>query len=891
MFAVEKHVQGSLPDDLHNVAVRGPKGWRFNSEILTILAGDLGIEAVAGLDGNPLSIADLQTLDSEFVYDNVARRLTRERLMRILVGLRHFVKGEQLDYQWARRGDPSTWMRALLTWDDPDGEFTIDSSELFDGWGKPFAIRKAKGGRARFTFLEPIVGYELVSAGPDGRFGSADDVFDPFARVLGQKSIYGQAVGEDALLARLRGVELGRATIAALSEVFEIAVPVWEASQGEATRQSWGRPALLQKQPRELEAQAVGDASHSSSVFAPLASPSSQLQVQLSADPRQYLVLAGLYTSDGMFAMDQKPLHAGAPLLIDASMPPRLRPNEPLRVPLHLIGLDRAQEFELRASGGGRVQVEVEGKTHISLLAGETRTVYLRVSATRVGRGTIDIRFHSPEGALLRKFQHQLPVMWNGSLRAQHSGALAKNEATLALAMPAKVKPVRSTLVVSAPRDLLRDPGFARVLARYPEVLAWAHSMRGEALPAPLLAALSRREAGHRSMPTLVAASAAVAWSATEESPEIDSARNLAIHGLRAMSAPNSLRERSALLVALASGASLFDDASSADPVTALVAQLRSDGWYAPRTEKSRPTVMARLAAGLLLADGEDMPGRQLFHLAQAELVPGDHGGKTLVGENGSQLDAWIGTLALAIAARQLGEEEILAELVQSIAPRSYLGMQGEVEPAFWLLAASAYGVFGIEDASSGTATLAGKTHKLKFVDGIATMALPRQSSKVVLHSASPVLARVEARYVRPLGPASDSPLSAKIGGELGHSGDSAALEVTVHNASSEAIARPIVELILPSAALLSTQGLATIAAIAGVDFVDEPDGAGLLRMHLHELGPKQDRRISLPIQWIGEGKVRGLAVSVYDANEPWQISSTAGRSMMLVPAPEENWK
>ena len=329
----------------------------------------------------------------------------------------------------------------------------------------------------------------------------------------------------------------------------------------------------------------------------------------------------------------------------------------------------------------------------------------------------------------------------------------------------------------------------------------------------------------------------------------------------------------------------------SGDPVTDLVNRLRNEGWHAPRTERNRPTLMARLSAGLLLADSEDMAGRKLFELARAKLVAGAHGGKTLLGEKGREIDGWIGTLALAIAARQLGEESLLKELAKSIAPRSYLGMQGAVEPAFWLLAASAYGVFGIEPAGSAMASVAGKSHPLQFREGVATLALPKSGGTVLIKTQRPVLVRVEARYVRPVVKTKASALSAQIQGEVGYSGDTAALEVLIRNGSGKAVERPVVEIELPSAASLSPAALETMAATEGILRIVPPDLAGVLRIYLSALGAKQDRRFALPILWIGEGKVSGLSSTVFDASTPWLISSNPGRTIELKAAPVETWE
>ncbi len=160
-----------------------------------------------------------------------------------------------------------------------------------------------------------------------------------------------------------------------------------------------------------------------------------------------------------------------------------------------------------------------------------------------------------------------------------------------------------------------------------------------------------------------------------------------------------------------------------------------------------------------------------------------------------------------------------------------------------------------------------------------------------MLKSSAPVLARVEARYVRPVEQSEASALSVRIQGEVGHSDTTAALEVVVKNASSEAIRRPVLEIVLPSAALLSAPALEAIANDSSVARVEKPDRAGVLRIHLASLGAKQKKHIPLPIVWVGEGKVKGLSVSVYDANTPWLISSTPGRTIHLKPAPVETWK
>ncbi|HEY8427910.1 MAG TPA: hypothetical protein VIL20_06025, partial [Sandaracinaceae bacterium] len=223
MRAVESYVAFSVPGALEEVAVREARGHRFNAAILeaALSHAGLGGENATALDGEPLDVAALRAMDPAFTYDNVARRITRERLWRAAWMLRQLVRDRQLDLPWARRGDPAQYLAAMLEADDVEWEEAPERSHLFDAWGRPFALRPARG-RARFTFLEPVPGWEIVSAGPDGRFGTGDDLADPFARVLPSGGLYAEAVGEDELLARLNGVALGRATAETLGELFEV---------------------------------------------------------------------------------------------------------------------------------------------------------------------------------------------------------------------------------------------------------------------------------------------------------------------------------------------------------------------------------------------------------------------------------------------------------------------------------------------------------------------------------------------------------------------------------------------------------------------------------------------------------------------------------------------
>ncbi|HJL29963.1 MAG TPA: hypothetical protein RMI62_12890, partial [Polyangiaceae bacterium LLY-WYZ-15_(1-7)] len=191
--AIEARVDQAVPEELDEVAVEERGRFRFNRQLLASLAsGSLGSEGATGLGGEPLTIERLEGLDRAFDYDHVARRITRKRLFKVLLALRSFVQQSALDLAWTRPGDPTLWLERLRNRGVP-GLGSLQPRELVDGWGRPFQLRETA--RARFSRVQPVAGYELVSAGPDGRYGNGDDLVDPTARVLPADSLYAEAVG------------------------------------------------------------------------------------------------------------------------------------------------------------------------------------------------------------------------------------------------------------------------------------------------------------------------------------------------------------------------------------------------------------------------------------------------------------------------------------------------------------------------------------------------------------------------------------------------------------------------------------------------------------------------------------------------------------------------
>ena len=88
----------------------------------------------------------------------------------------------------------------------------------------------------------------------------------------------------------------------------------------------------------------------------------------------------------------------------------------------------------------------------------------------------------------------------------------------------------------------------------------------------------------------------------------------------------------------------------------------------------------------------------------------------------------------------------------------------------------------------------------------------------------------------------------------------------------------------------LSDEARARLAAAPGVLRVDAPDLAGVVRIYLAPLDPQKPRRLPLPIHWLGAGQVSGLAITAYDAEKPWRLTTLPARQLAIQPATKESW-
>lgn len=199
-------------DRLRDARRRGPGGYTWNPELLTLVTAAMDPPPRTP-GGEPIALGDLLSVDPQVTFDNVARRVTRLKLFRVLAAVRAWRHENKLDPDEPVFRDPNALLRKLVR------EGKIAEDLLLDPWGGTLRFVPARG--PGLPFLSVIRGFELHSPGPDGVPGTGDDVKDPFERVLRSGTPYAKAVSEDRLVDARLDMEVGEATVSAWQQTIE----------------------------------------------------------------------------------------------------------------------------------------------------------------------------------------------------------------------------------------------------------------------------------------------------------------------------------------------------------------------------------------------------------------------------------------------------------------------------------------------------------------------------------------------------------------------------------------------------------------------------------------------------------------------------------------------
>lgn len=885
--ALERRIAAAVPGNLDSVS-HVERGRRvLDDHVLASLPeGQLGGEGATGLGGEPLTMEMLRRIDPSFGFDSVAERITRERLFVLLLALRSFVSSRGLDLPWARPGEPALWLRQLVG--HSAGGRTIQARDLVDGWGRPFELRPTN--RARFQQLQPVAGHELVSAGPDGRVGNGNDVTDPTARVLRSGTIYARAVGEDALLARLNGVELGRATLDMAARIHGQGAPAIRPPDEAHARVDLGSlpaPLVIPADPLALRRPAIPAGA--------AAATGREAELNVGDEPRTWGVLAWTVDGTGRERVLEATARGGAPAFVTPELmrragsvvgPEVVRMGEPLTWPLRVVNAtDEALEVPLGPTGSG-VAIETPSSLTIGPEAGVRLDVVFRGEqpgrarwalegaggVIARGRLTVDRGLHP----LRRSASGLARERWHGEM-GELSGAQHPH----------------ARVVLLGRGGLGADPDLAEARRDEAALLGWHAAMVGRGLDPDLAARVERSGGRAGRSPVLSMAATMVSLAASlEAEDERTNARRLLQQLAQQVTrsfplggelSDEALGELAAVVSALATSAVTPIEGRvwpmersivprpAQDPISRFVAAARVVLRRALHERTDKPALQARAAAALLLSDPRDGHGRALV----ARLTDGDAiRTMGLAGENPE--DSFEGTLALALAAHQLGRDALAERMARGAANHATLAARGRGTALFWWLALDAYGVFGAESPESVTVTIDGDERTVPMEEGVGVLDLGGATPEdVVVVSETPVFARAEILYGRSFRGREEAPLAVTLEGRLGAVGVPAGFEVQV--TSNAAVGTPVVDIQLPASAVVDDGFIRAVQAASAVRRVEvrEP---GFLRVHLVELRADQAVTFALPFVRVSPTAVQGLAMVAYPAARPDLMTVVAPR-------------
>lgn len=895
--AIEDEVSRSVAERIDDVALRDGGAWRFNTEIVEAIADsdNLGSAGVTGMGGEPLTIEALQQYDAAFNYNNVARRITRERLFRLILALRQFVNSSGFDLPWSRLGDPAEWLRTLPGQTVPDGS-SLQRQDLVDGWGRPFVLRRAGGGRTRFTLVSPLGGWELVSQGPDGRPGNADDLWDPTARVLPAGSAYAEAVGEEVLLARLRGVEQGRATV----DVLRGAGGEYSRSVGSApSRPEEATEQLAQQLWRQLPSVIVSNSdalalrrpnvpdNGSHGRVLSISPSGGTVALELDEEPRTWGAVAFAWTTDGFPAVGLSTTTAGAPLIVEADLPRRIRQGEPLSIPVHLTNLTRANH-QVSATASAEGPVRFQPSPAVTLGAETSGSTLLQMEGTAPGVGRIALVFSDQGGRELRRLSFAVRVDSGAApIRLRAGAAVTGRRWRTRLDLPNDSTSPTGRVVVLTPSGLSSDPDLADVRRRDPALVAWATALSGHALSDAQRAALDRAQNVNGwvegAEPALSTACALMPWSAlgADDAAAVEALRNAsdALPHATVFSDPDGdaagVRTAAAVLAAIApGGVPELDDGAGLDPVAQHAAMIRAGLRRTIHTFPEEPALLARAAAALLLADPRDGHGRAMVERAEAHLEEIEGVGLRVARTEGRPdlVDSLTATLALAVALHQLERDDLAERLLRGAFAQENVLTRVGGETTFWYLAAAAYGAMGAGTTERVTVTVGGQDHVVDVSSGRAVVPIERlnagrATTVAVERIGGPaLLVRAEVVMGRRFAERDEGPLALEIQGDVGRGGELSALELSA--TASRAVGRPVLDIQLPAGVNAEGQLVETLEASSSV-LSAEPRAPGFVRVSLAPIAEGATVVLPLPLRWTARGQLRGLGVIAYPESSP----------------------
>jgi Alpha-2-macroglobulin family/MG2 domain/Alpha-2-macroglobulin bait region domain len=152
---------------------RGTGRWQFKPGLLQDAVKAQRLDAALLRDpfGHPWTLGDLMELEKGFAVDHLAEAVALYRMQQLFWAFINHTQANQA--RWFKNG---RWTFPATVLAEAARNQRQDARLLTDPWGQPFRLVKREQKRDHNSGLSQLDFHDLVSAGPDRKFGTADDV-------------------------------------------------------------------------------------------------------------------------------------------------------------------------------------------------------------------------------------------------------------------------------------------------------------------------------------------------------------------------------------------------------------------------------------------------------------------------------------------------------------------------------------------------------------------------------------------------------------------------------------------------------------------------------------------------------------------------------------------
>jgi hypothetical protein len=369
----------------HDAGVRAGGEWQFREDLFPAMVAAGTLKEAEARDPWQRTVTPLilARVDYRFRFADYARRVVEAKQKRAFAKI---TAGQKSFAREKIRGKPAA--HSPYVFDTDDAKRLCDARDLVDPWGNE--MRVLRGTRYLYPYYGQFLSrWVLTSAGPDGQFGTDDDVTPPGDEYLPPKP--GQKVksargGMLAVLGSGYGHGYGRMGMGAGGGGRGVSISLGSVGTigrggGERVRESFPetmlwRPDLLTDQDGRA-----------------------QLAVEMADSITTWRLLAVATAEDGRIGTAELGVRVFQDFFVDIDLPQQLTVGDEIAVPVAVYNYQKQpSHVQLRLEAAPWFQRLSEDEQTIDLAPGQVGVRHFRIRALRVGAHGLTV--HARGGAL-----------------------------------------------------------------------------------------------------------------------------------------------------------------------------------------------------------------------------------------------------------------------------------------------------------------------------------------------------------------------------------------------------------------------------------------------------------------------------------------------------------